>query len=267
MYGKKRKKSYAMALIGDIIKGHTYSRDLKSAIICFVHSAKKNCPLSYFYLGKEFFYGRCLDQNYDKAKKFLLKAIKDDAEPRAGYYLFKIPGIRKDENIDDVELLKTGVNYGHKRAIYLYGKLLYTGKDEKIPKDVEKGIFYLQQSVDLKYKKALKFCKNHGIKVKGVDLSEKEKDSDFYSTQSHNRSSESVDEESTFDFIVPREKMQKNCLTDSDEYDSIMSFLFDNDNESNNESAESSNDKNENKNSESSSDIDNDISILNAYWL
>lgn len=167
---RDEKNPYAMALLGKLLKKEkNLFRDLKTAVIYFANSAEKECPLGYYYIGKEYFYGRFLDQDYDKAKKYLLEAIKDDDEPRAGYYLFKIPDIRNDQNVDDVKLLETGATYGHKRALYEYGKLLFTGKDPKIQKDEPKGICFLKKAAQQRYKKAIRFLKRHDININKED--------------------------------------------------------------------------------------------------
>ena len=88
-YAKVNHNSFAFAIVGKIYKSEKIvSRDLNTAIKYFAQSAKLGCTLGYYYLGKEYFYGRYLKVNYLKAQKYLFIALKD--EPHAGYYLYKI---------------------------------------------------------------------------------------------------------------------------------------------------------------------------------
>lgn len=154
---------FAMAILGRTKKqGRYIMRDLKTAIKYFACSAENKCPLGYYYIGKEYFYGRLLDQEFDKAIKYLLLALENNDEPRAGYYLYKIPNI-KLYDVNDDKKLKIGADFGHKRALYKYWKRLYTGDDERIQQNEEEGIKYIQKAAFQKYKKAIKFCIFHKI--------------------------------------------------------------------------------------------------------
>lgn len=158
---------YAFVTLGKMCKnGTSVPRDLKKAVQYFEAAAKLKCPEGYFYLGKEYLLGRILDQKFDLAKKFLLKAFKKSGEPRAGYYLYKIPNICDDSDVDDVKLLQISAGFGYKRALYQYGELLLTGKDKRINVDKTKGIRLIQQAAYQKHKKAIRYCKLHGIRYK-----------------------------------------------------------------------------------------------------
>lgn len=174
-----KKNPYAMAILGKLYKQGKYVfRDLKKAIKYFALSAKNGCPLGYYYLGKEYFYGRLLNQDFDEAKEHFIAALKNLGEPRAGYYLFKLLEIRKDKKIDAVECLKTSASFGFKNALYKYGNRLYTGKNPKIPMDKEQGINLIKQSAYQNYTKAKKFCKLHGINLKKGNESKDDNDID-----------------------------------------------------------------------------------------
>ena len=156
--------SFAMALGGKFCKqGKPILRNLRKAVKYFECSAQNKCPLGYYYIGKEFYYGRYINQDYYEAKKFLLLAMKNNDEPRAGYYIFKISTILYNETEEEVKLLQIGAKFGHKRALFKYGHRLFTGNDKLIPKDKEKGIELIQKASYQKYKKAVNFCILHGI--------------------------------------------------------------------------------------------------------
>lgn len=143
--------SFALAILGSIYKqGRYFPRNLKTAIKYFVCSAKNKCPLGYYYICKEFFYGRFLNQDFDKAKKYLSLSIQNNDVPKAGYYIFKISTILFNETLDDIEILKIGVKFGHKRALYKYSHRLYTGKDKLIPENKTDGIEYIKEAAYLK---------------------------------------------------------------------------------------------------------------------
>lgn len=158
---------YASAMYGKILKQGKYVlRDLKKAVKYFALSAAKKCPEGYYYIGKEYLYGRIIEQKIDLAKKYFLLALKNYGDPRAGYYLYKIPGIRDDQSVDDVESLKISAYFGYKRGLYKYGCLLITGKDDRIAKNKSEGRELIQQAAYQNYKKAEKYCKLHGIERK-----------------------------------------------------------------------------------------------------
>lgn len=174
---KEYKNPYAMVAIGLILKHSKFGQKLNFAMEYFSSAVENGCPLGYYYIGKEYFYGRFLEQDYDKAKLYLLNAINNCEEPRSGFYLFKIPGIRNDENINDINLLKIGVTYKHKKALYTYGKLLYSGKDERIEKNESRGIELIKQAAIQKCQKAIKFLKSHHINYDDDESSIGENDS------------------------------------------------------------------------------------------
>lgn len=162
-YATNDNNSFAFAIIGKMYKQEKYIiRDLKLAIKYFARSVELKCPLGYYYLGKNFFYGRFLEQNFETAKKYLILAVQNN-EPRACYYLFKTLNNLNDKVLDDIGILLIGVEFGHKRAIYEYGKLLYKGKNDKVEKNESEGIKFIQQTAFRKYTKAIKFCIRHGI--------------------------------------------------------------------------------------------------------
>ena len=155
---------YAMIELGRLKKnGKFISRDLKTVVQYFSFAAKRKCPQGYYYLGKEYFYGRILNQDFNEAKKFFILALRDNGEPRAGYYIYKIPNIKDDVDVDDVCSLKISASFGYKRALYLYGKLLYTHKDPRISMDKPQGCKLLLQSAYQGYSKATRFCRSHNI--------------------------------------------------------------------------------------------------------
>lgn len=165
-YGKLMELSnenpYAMAILGKIYKQGKYIlRDLEKSCKYFLSSAKNKCPLGYYYMGKEYFNGRYADQNFVKAEKLLKKAFAND-EPRA-YEIYNLKYI-KDGN--SIEYLKTGAIFGHKRALYKYGKFLYEENNSNVGKNESLGIEYLRQSCYQKYNKAIKFCMLNRISFK-----------------------------------------------------------------------------------------------------
>lgn len=154
---------YAMIELGRLKKnGKFISRDLKTVVQYFSFAAKRKCPQGYYYLGKEYFYGRILNQDFEEAKKFFLLALKDNGEPRAGYYIYKLPNIKDDSDID-VRSLKISASFGYRRALYLYGKLLYTPKDPRISMNKPQACKLLLQSAYQGYSKAQKFVRSHNI--------------------------------------------------------------------------------------------------------
>lgn len=76
-----------------------------------------------------------LNQDFDKAKKYLLLSIQNNDVPKSGYYIFKISTILLNETLDDIEILKIGVKFGqyhqnldlknvHKKTLYQYNNNL-----------------------------------------------------------------------------------------------------------------------------------------------
>lgn len=158
---------FAIALIGKAYKqGKHMMRNLKTAIKYFECSARNKCPLGYYYIAKEFYYGRYIDQDCDNALKYFNLAIENNDVPRAGYYIFKISVIYNKKNDKCIKFLKIAADFGHKRALYKYGHLLFTGKNPGIPQNKEKGIELIQKASYQKYKKAIQFCLLHRISFK-----------------------------------------------------------------------------------------------------
>ena len=136
-YAQEKDNSFALAMVGKGYKQGKYVvRNLETAIQYFARSAEMGCPLGYYFIGKEYYYGRYIEQSYTKATKYFKLAL--NTEPRAGYYLYKIHKIRNDPKIDGLEMLKIGVEFGHKKALFKYGKLLYNG-DEGFAKNEKEG--------------------------------------------------------------------------------------------------------------------------------
>ncbi|KAK8857732.1 hypothetical protein M9Y10_016140 [Tritrichomonas musculus] len=157
---KKKQNPFGLALLGKMYKEekhHIIKRDLKKAIKFFAKSANDNCPLGCYYLGKEYYYGRYLYQDYEKAKELFLKAIKNNDEPRSGYYLYKL--MKKKNKDEALKMLKIGVEFECKRALFTYSKLSFKGIIiDKI--ENQKLIF---RACELNNKSAKKFCTLHGI--------------------------------------------------------------------------------------------------------
>lgn len=88
-FAKECNNPFAMAVLGKAYKmGKYIIRDLESSIQYSARSAELKCPLGHYYIGKEYLFGRYLDKNYKKALKQFELAIANNAEPRAGYYIF-----------------------------------------------------------------------------------------------------------------------------------------------------------------------------------
>lgn len=180
---RKEANRFAMALVGKAYKqGKHKMRNLKTAIKFFEGSAQNKCPLGYYYIAKEFYYGRYIDQSYKDALTYFKLAIENNDVPRAGYYIYKISAILKKVTDDDIRFLKVAADFGHKRALYKYGHLLYTGSNQNIPQDKEKGIELIQKASYQKYKKAIQFCLLHRVSFKET---KDESDSSLEEDDSH----------------------------------------------------------------------------------
>lgn len=153
----KQNNPFAMAILGKAYKMEKYIiRNLETSIQYSARSADLKCPLGYYYIAKEYFYGRYIDQNYKKALEIFKLAFNNNGEPRAGYYIFMISAILKDLSKETVKYLRIGAEFKHKRALFLYSLYLIKGDDNlKIEKDEKKGILMFFESLQLKYRKAV----------------------------------------------------------------------------------------------------------------
>lgn len=227
LYAEKvsmKENSFAFAIIGKFYKhGKLFMRDLNKAVYYFARSAELECPLGYYYIGKEYFYGRYLIQDYDKAKEYLLRSMRNNDEPRACYYIYKISNILKNTSLDDIKMLKIGVEFEHKKALYKYGHLLYKGNDSKIEKNESEGIKFIQRAAFQNHKKAIKFCISHGIIYK------KNEEEDFLIND--DQEIEKYSSENSFNHDLNKKKKQKNL---------DLFFLDENDNKSSQQDEQSS---------------------------
>lgn len=263
---------YAMVILGRFYKnGKHVVRDLIKAVQHFECAAKKKCPEGYYYFGKEYLYGRILNQDFNLAKKYLMMALDHLGEPRAGYYLYKIPNISDDDKIDDAKALEISANFGYKRALYKYGHRLITGKDKRITKDYIKGQKLIQYSASQNYKKAIRYCNYHGLpyikkeknpmpqhkktkKTSNNSSNEDESLSDFSNTENkedHSYSCIKKGEENYSDSKIEQDKKSNSDVTKNEENPDLKkSKSEENNNDSNNDEENSS-----------------DFSSLNTFWF
>lgn len=123
--------------------------------------------------------------------------MKDNGEPRAGYYIYKIPNIKEDKNIDDVGSLIISASFGYKRALYKYGHRLVTGRDTRISMDEQKGENLIKQAAYQNHKKAIRYCKSHNISYIKKDNNSKLSDK----TNRKNSRNKSIDEDDSLSDI------------------------------------------------------------------
>ncbi|MET1257514.1 tetratricopeptide repeat protein [Aliikangiella maris] len=140
--------SLAKAVLGII-----YSDEKKYIIAnSYLFEALKNSePLSYYSLGMNYYYGRGVEKNIEKAKELMFRARDIGDYSKASYALGLI---FNDSNniVESIRFLKEAVNFGEYKAAYKLGKIYLDIFEDQ--EDVELAIKYFELASENKISRA-----------------------------------------------------------------------------------------------------------------